>query len=253
MTPPEFDIDTLALEHYEDGDNVDDYTKDIDEVGLWGAERAVFAHFVPKQARVLDLGCGAGRTTFGLYDVGWRNITGLDRAEGMIAAARHQATARGYDIPLVCADARRLPFDDSSFDCVFFSFNGLMTLPGSDNRERVLDEVARVLRPAGWFILTTQDRQAPEDVAFWRKRRADWQAGIRDRGLREYGDIYFIEGGRQGVLHIPDRDEFGGLLEKKGFVIELCAPRGTIWQEKPLVEKRAGSCLFWVVSKSEAH
>jgi len=52
---------------------------------------------------------------------------------------------------LVVASADTLPFVENSFDTVVFSFNGLGYL---DARDRVYDEVHRVLVPGGAFLFS---------------------------------------------------------------------------------------------------
>jgi 2-polyprenyl-6-hydroxyphenyl methylase/3-demethylubiquinone-9 3-methyltransferase len=92
--------------------------------------------------RVLDLGCGKGRFSRALEELGAR-VIGLDLAAGMLAAAVGLDRVRG--------SARRLPFGAASFDRV-------MAVEVFEHLEpRALDqvcaEVRRVLRPGGRFAL----------------------------------------------------------------------------------------------------
>jgi SAM-dependent methyltransferase len=49
---------------------------------------AQFKSFVPAEARIIDLGCGYGRTCNLLYDQGYRNVLGLDISREMVARGR---------------------------------------------------------------------------------------------------------------------------------------------------------------------
>jgi SAM-dependent methyltransferase len=88
---------------------------------------------------VLDLACGSGPMSRELARPG-RMVVGLDRSEYELALAAEQDPG-----PWVQADARRLPFQDSSVDVVTSSLGLVVVQPMS----QVLAEVARVLRPGG--------------------------------------------------------------------------------------------------------
>ena len=74
----------FALEAYSHVGAVRDYSRAVGQVGLWNCERSIFRQHLPADGRILDLGCGAGRTTFGLHDEGYRNLIGVDFSPGLI-------------------------------------------------------------------------------------------------------------------------------------------------------------------------
>jgi SAM-dependent methyltransferase len=123
-------------------------------------------------ARVLDLGCGAGRHTFDALRSG-AAVVALDRSAsdvtsvvGMVGAMVEvgEIVAGGFG-PLV-ANALSLPFRDGTFDTVVASeiFEHL-----ADDRA-ALGEVTRVLRPGGTLALSVP-RAMPERVN-WMLSRA---------------------------------------------------------------------------------
>jgi len=102
--------------------------------------------------RLLDLGTGPAVSAIALAeaDPGLR-VTGVDYSQGMIARARPRvgvSPARDR-IEVLQADARALPFEDGSFD-VATGHSFLYLVP---ERERVLAEALRVLRPGGRLVL----------------------------------------------------------------------------------------------------
>lgn len=114
------------------------------------AFRFVAENRLPRGARVLDLGCGAGRSTRFLRDLG-KSVVGLDRRPDMIAAAR-QRDSRGEYQPV--APSQPLPFANESFDAVFSSW-ALVEEGSRKEIVRVLQECHRVLRPGGQAVIVT--------------------------------------------------------------------------------------------------
>jgi len=101
------------------------------------------------QGPVLDLGVGGGRTTGHLLALN-RDYRGIDYAEEMVERCR----ARFPGVAFERGDARELSsVADASCGFVFFSCNGIgmVDFPG---RRRILQEVARVLRPGGFFAFS---------------------------------------------------------------------------------------------------
>ncbi len=120
---------------------------------LFPQERVVIErYFRKKGGKVLDLGCGTGRTTYHLYRMGYR-VVGVDISEEMVRIAR-----RKYPyIDFYVGDACSLSFKDESFDYVLFSFNGIDYIYPESNRIAALREVYRVLRPGGVFAFSTHN------------------------------------------------------------------------------------------------
>lgn len=105
---------------------------------------------------VLDLGVGAGRTTWMLRLL-TRDYVGLDWSPEMVAASR--SALPGVDIRL--GDARDLSqFPDARFSLVVFSYNGIDNV-GHGDREVVVDNVQRVLEPGGAFVYSTSSKLGP--------------------------------------------------------------------------------------------
>jgi ubiquinone/menaquinone biosynthesis C-methylase UbiE len=101
---------------------------------------------------VLEVGCGAAMCSRWLAGRGARPIA-FDLSAGMLRHAQAGAERTGVAVPLVQADAQYLPFRDRSFDLAFTAFGAVSFVADS---ERVMREVARVLRPGGrWVFATT--------------------------------------------------------------------------------------------------
>lgn len=102
---------------------------------------------------VLDLGCAGGFMAEALAARG-AQVTGIDPAEGAIAAARAHARAQGLRICYDVGVGEALPYDTDSFDAVVC----VDVLEHVTDLHRVLAEVARSLRPGGLFLFDTINR-----------------------------------------------------------------------------------------------
>ncbi|GAA4620874.1 demethylmenaquinone methyltransferase [Saccharopolyspora hordei] len=92
--------------------------------------------------RVLDLAAGSGVSTEEFARSGaW--CVAADFSLGMLSVGRHRG------VPMVAADALRLPFQDESFDAVTISF-GLRNLVDT---QAGLREMLRVVRPGGRLVV----------------------------------------------------------------------------------------------------
>ncbi|HEY7598276.1 MAG TPA: class I SAM-dependent methyltransferase [Actinophytocola sp.] len=101
---------------------------------------------------VLEVGCGSAPCARWLAAEG-AHVVGLDLSAGMLryAAAANEAT--GIDVPLVRANAERLPFANASFDVACSAFGAV---PFVNDMAGLFGEVARVLRPGGsWVFAVT--------------------------------------------------------------------------------------------------
>jgi SAM-dependent methyltransferase len=102
-----------------------------------------------KQARILDYGCGYGRTLAELSEVGYENLAGVDFSEAMLARARLAVPKAG----LVRNDGHTLPFKNESFDAILL-FAVLTCIPDNSEQRQLLGEVKRVLRPGGLLYVS---------------------------------------------------------------------------------------------------
>ena len=128
---------------------IDEY---YDNVGLVREERRIVDKYFTKNATVLDIGCGAGRTTAPLFEAGF-NVIGIDLSEAMIDRAK----ARFPHIDFRVGNACDLQFPDESVDYVLFSFNGIDCIYPEEKRIQALKEINRVLKPGGLFVFSSHN------------------------------------------------------------------------------------------------
>ncbi len=107
--PEKITPDTVRAD-FNDPNMVVHYARAAHELGLWASERMMIERWLPdRDAPLLEVGCGAGRVTLGLWDLGYRRLTAVDFAADLVDQARSLARLRCADaIRFVDADATRL-------------------------------------------------------------------------------------------------------------------------------------------------
>ena len=127
---------------------------------------------LPKEARILDYGCGYGRTQAELAEAGWTNSVGVDFAAGMIERGRR--THSELDLRHI----NSLPLDapDGSFDAAIL-FAVLTCIPDDGDQRALMDELRRLIRPGGLIYLSDYPLQTDT------RNVARYQAGVAQYGV----------------------------------------------------------------------
>jgi SAM-dependent methyltransferase len=209
--------------------------------GFWPSEQALIKRYFRLGSRVLDLGCGAGRTTLPLARAGF-DVVGVDISPMMIAAARELAAGEGVTVRYEVGDAVQLQFANGMFDHVVFSNQGWTQIPGVHNRLRALCEIRRVLTDGGVVLLSTHTRPCAALHPAWALRWLRWygrKAFRMDYGGIDFGDLLFVrrlpgEHSLKQYVHIPTRTHVHRLLRSESFEV-LETIREQSMDHKPLV------------------
>jgi len=102
-------------------------------------------------AAVLDLCCGVGRHSLELARRGFV-VTGVDRTEAYLTAAREQAAAEGLSVEFVRGDMRDF-VRPNAFDAAVNLFTSFGYFATEEENARALRNVCASLRPGGGFVL----------------------------------------------------------------------------------------------------
>lgn len=249
------------------------YTRAAHDLGLWESERILIERTFPDRAApLLEAGCGAGRVTLGLWSLGYRDLTAFDFADQLVDQARALAAERGATaIRFFQADATQLPRQISAnptgcsplrepravshppgYRGALFMFNGLMQIPGRENRRAALRELHRVCAPGAPLLFTTHDRKSSStERALWRLEAARWERGEQDPRLVEFGDRYFEEEGTgRTFMHLPDRAEILEDLANTGWNHHDDMMRRKLSRETKAVRDFSDECRFWIAHRS---
>jgi SAM-dependent methyltransferase len=161
-------------------------------------EIAELAQVLPP-GRALDLGCGYGRASVFLAQHGWR-VNGIDFIPKAIAVAWERAAAAGVAdrIDFHVASAAKLDFLTPPYDLAIDV--GCMHSFSEELLRAYSDELARLLRPGGLYVLFAHLRDATHDVA------EDGPRGIPENLILDLLDDQFsLERVEHGITQVEDR------------------------------------------------
>ena len=159
---------------------------------IWGREPSSFAReaaeFLPRGARVLELGCGEGRDSVFFGSLGFE-VIGVDSAAPGIQKAERLARERGVAVRWVTADMAEVDLP-GPFDLVY-SCGAVHYVPRPD-RDRLLRATKARTRPRGLHAhIVFTDREIyvelGEVIDYFRPGEllhlyADWAILIREEG-----------------------------------------------------------------------
>jgi SAM-dependent methyltransferase len=137
-------------------------------------------------ARLLDAGCGSGRTLDELARYG--RVSGIDLSAEAVACAR----GRGHD-DVGVARVEDLPFEDAAFDVV----TCLDVVEHTPDDGATLAELRRVTRPGGLLLVTVPAYQAlwswhdEANLHFRRYDSSSLRVVARQAGWEVVGDTHF--------------------------------------------------------------
>jgi len=175
----------------------------------WSEFKTKPAHHVmeflkKQQGKVLDLGSGAGRH---LQEIKKGKMYLVDFSKDMIKLAKQKAKKEKIEAEFEVSDLTKLPYKDNFFDSAI-CISALHCVEGEKNREKVVKEIYRILKPKTKALIGVWNKEAKRFKNAPKEKYVKW----RDKGTRYY--------------YLYDKKEIHNLFKKNGFkVIEFEQPR----------------------------
>jgi len=145
-------VDTLAANGVKASEISEQHLKSIDEFHIGGEEATVALLDqlgLKDGVSVLDVGSGIGGPARLMTARYGADVTGLDLTPDFVKTAKELTGLLSLPTQFKVGSALDIPFDDNRFDVVTLLHVG-MNLP---NKDRLFDEVWRVLKPQGRFAI----------------------------------------------------------------------------------------------------
>ncbi|HYL44322.1 MAG TPA: methyltransferase domain-containing protein [Ktedonobacteraceae bacterium] len=135
------------------------YASDCPRGEIYRARQATVLDWIDGLAlepgsRMFEVGCGAGFLSIALAQRGFR-LNAIDSVEAMVELANQHAVDAQITnlLSLDLGDVNSLAIEDNAFDLVV----ALGVIPWLERPELAMQEIARVTRPGGYVILTTDN------------------------------------------------------------------------------------------------
>jgi ubiquinone/menaquinone biosynthesis C-methylase UbiE len=252
---PRLSVKEIVLQEFS-SKQVQEAYEEMTREGLWRSEEKLFKKYFKKGSKILDIGCGSGRTTFPLARMG-HDVIGIDITPAMIETAKRLAKEFKNGIDFQVGDATSLKFKNDAFDNALFSFNGWDQIPGEESRLKTLKEACRVMKPGGYFIFTSHLRAMKGHFRSWVKQWIKFYVlkplGFAIKEL-EFGDIFFKRGSKEEYeneqfIHIPKLSKIKELIKESGFELIFYEKRNSITKEDEKL--KSGNCTMFVCRKPD--
>ena len=155
-------------------------------------------------ARVLEIGCGSGRSLKTLSDIS-EHVYGIDNDQHAVDLCLENLQDK-CNVEVLYRDGERTGFPDGALDVVFI---GLTYSNFGDSRDEILSETHRILCEGGKLIVSAYNEDALE------ARAEVYELYAPDR-FEHVGNGKFVLGGGY-VSEQFTGDQFRGQLEDNGF------------------------------------
>ncbi len=186
--------------------------------------RKIFGDLSGKTA--LDFGSGAGRTAQLLLSMGASRVVGVDHNQSMIDQAKKLSNPKLEFIKI----EKMIPFPDNTFD-VAIAAHVFVEVGSIEEMRQISQEVHRVLKPGGSFVIITNNSQAMgcNYISYGYPKNDNLKSGDKMPCTIKKGKESFV---------IDDyfwmEDDYRNVLEKIGFSVSMSFPlvSGNNWLDE---------------------
>lgn len=192
---------------------------DVDEHHWWyrGRRRIIRAELqrlpLPMPARVLDAGCGSGRTLEELRDLGLDPVSGIELSPDAAAVAGSRGE---FDVRI--GRLEELPWGAATFDLI----TCLDVIEHTPDDRATFEELRRVSKPDGWLLVTV-----PAYQALWS------QHDEANHHFRRYNRRMLRDAARESGWTVDRMTSFNSLLFPPAAAVRLIQRRRPSSDYKP--------------------
>ena len=176
---------------------------------LFEKEKKYLQKIITKDASVLEVGCGNGRSIFDILPK-TKNVTGIDHDKKAVADTKNNFS-RYPSIKILKADAAQLPFDNEEFDFVIC----MVTFANfADKKFKALEEMRRVLKDSGKIIISVFSENALEE-----RMRVYKTSGVKIKEVKN-GTVIFDESLGDSISEQFTKEQLENIFSRSNLKIE---------------------------------
>lgn len=221
---------------YDTDEMVSYFQKLTSNVGTLLSEKILLSRYLKSKRRILDIGCGTGRS-INFFQAQGCDVLGIDISPNMIRQAKKNFPKDKFLIDDISTTT--LP-KQKQFHIIYFSFNGLMTIPLHEERITTLNNIRDLLSDDGYFIFSTPYVDNKLTTSFWGKKLYETNPN----------DVFIEESGIKDMfIHVPYLDQVRELLNISKYNIDFESPRLSICEEPDEIEELLDDNYYFVTSK----
>jgi 2-polyprenyl-3-methyl-5-hydroxy-6-metoxy-1,4-benzoquinol methylase len=172
--------------------------------------------------KALDIACGSGRHAVALAENGFQ-VTANDLSSTLLAEAKKLAESKNLTLTFTQIDMREIAFEEE-FDVIVQLFTSFGYFENDDEDKIVLQNVARALKPGGWYMLDflnehlvrntlqPESRRTLDTLDVFEQRMIFGERVVKSITLRENGETHrFIES-----VRLYSKEELTAMLTAVG-------------------------------------
>jgi len=172
--------------------------------------------------KALDIACGSGRHAVALAENGFQ-VTANDLSSTLLAEAKKLAESKNLTLTFTQIDMREIAFEEE-FDVIVQLFTSFGYFENNDEDKIVLQNVARALKPGGWYVLDflnehlvrntlqPESRRTLDTLDVFEQRMIFGERVVKSITLRENGETHrFIES-----VRLYSKEELTAMLTAVG-------------------------------------
>ncbi|MEQ1732914.1 MAG: pseudaminic acid biosynthesis-associated methylase [Bacteroidia bacterium] len=180
-------------------------------VNCWGKSKIEmnesFLGHLPKEAKLLEVGCNIGLQLNGLQRMGFTNIYGIELQRYAVEEAKKLTK----DINVICGSGFDLPFKNNYFDLV--CTNGVLIHISPDDLPKIMAEMYRCSNKYIWGF----EYYAPETTEINYRGHTNylWKADYAQLFMNQFPDLKLVKKEMYPYLDNPSNVDYMYLLEKQ--------------------------------------